>query len=134
MFEYECDLSVEIFSFVLSSKLATIQGIWNFREIFSDFLDPCRGVSCPNYGVCIPNTRSLLGYQCECPAQCPADISTVCGSNGKTYNNVCELKRESCQRKITIAISHGGACSKLEIEDFFNIRGAQCYLVHFTFT
>ena len=88
----------------------------NVKVDFSTFvtIDPCRGVICTNYGVCKPNPRALLGYQCECPVQCPPGISKVCGSDGRTYSSECELKRESCRRKITITISYQGSCSKLK--------------------
>ncbi|XP_028394352.1 uncharacterized protein LOC114518524 isoform X7 [Dendronephthya gigantea] len=83
--------------------------------------DPCRGVNCANYGVCKPNPRALLGYQCECLTQCPPDISKVCGSDGRTYTSECALKRASCQRRITIAISYRGSCDPCEDKQcFFN--------------
>lgn len=79
-------------------------------------LDPCRGVICKNYGECKPNSRSLLGYQCQCPRQCPPGVSKVCGSDGRSYSNECALKRESCQRKITITISYPGSCGQLKFD------------------
>jgi hypothetical protein len=71
-------------------------------------------VNCANYGVCEPNHHAFLGYQCQCPTQCPPDVSKVCGSDGRTYRSECVLRRESCHRKFTIVISYRGSCGELK--------------------
>ena len=46
----------------------------------------------------------------DCPQFCPEIYSPVCGTNGKTYDNLCELKIASC-RNPSIALRYNGACS-----------------------
>ena len=48
---------------------------------------------------------------CQCP-KCPPITKRVCGSDGRTYINECELRRESCTTKTNIRVLHDGKCSK----------------------
>ena len=52
---------------------------------------------------------------------CPEDIEFVCGSNHKTYQNECFMKKESCQQQQLIKIRHIGVCSKSKsfLKEFF---------------
>ena len=45
-----------------------------------------------------------------CNFACPAVVDPVCGSDGITYNNVCELRRASCKQKKPIKVDHKGPC------------------------
>ena len=106
---YNIEISSIYYGFAKFNSKSSIERN-HYINLTSFTLDPCRGVSCENYGVCKPNPRFLLGYQCQCPTQCPPGVSKVCGSDGRTYRSECELKRESCQRKIRITISYRGSC------------------------
>ena len=46
----------------------------------------------------------------ECPNDCGKDFAPVCGSNGRTYNNHCLLKQESCNKRIRITKASDGPC------------------------
>jgi coxsackievirus/adenovirus receptor len=48
---------------------------------------------------------------CQCP-KCPRTTKRVCGSDGKTYVNECELRKQSCTTKTNIRVLHQGKCSK----------------------
>ena len=37
---------------------------------------------------------------------------TICGNDGKNYNNFCELKQQSCLQNKEIKIFYFGKCSK----------------------
>ena len=49
---------------------------------------------------------------CQCP-KCPPATKPVCGSDGKTYVNECELRKQSCTTRTNIRVLHEGKCSKL---------------------
>ena len=72
----------------------------------------CNGVECKLYGEC--RTKVETGEaECLCPDQCSlADLGTerVCGSDGESYQNVCEMKKVSCQMKKEISVSYYGLC------------------------
>jgi len=48
----------------------------------------------------------------ECPNDCGKDFAPVCGSNGRTYNNHCLLKQESCNKRIRITKASDGPCKE----------------------
>ncbi|KAM9752573.1 agrin isoform 6-T6 [Menidia menidia] len=65
----------------------------------------CGGSVCPWGTVCVQN-------RCECP-QCPGEgFSPVCGSDGNTYDNECELRRSSCLRERRIDVAKPGSCDE----------------------
>ncbi|XP_031566740.1 agrin-like [Actinia tenebrosa] len=63
----------------------------------------CGSKSCPPFSVC-------LSDQCTCPLYCPPSNITVCGSNGKTYLNECNLRKEACEMKSNLGVLHQGKC------------------------
>ena len=49
---------------------------------------------------------------CECNKMCPEKRDLVCASDGKTYINECELKRQSCLNKKSVTVTRKGSCGK----------------------
>ncbi|KAG7463374.1 hypothetical protein MATL_G00175880 [Megalops atlanticus] len=49
---------------------------------------------------------------CLCIEQCKPHKRSVCGSNGKTYRNHCELHRDACLTGLKIQVSHDGHCTE----------------------
>lgn len=41
---------------------------------------------------------------------CKPHKRSVCGSNGKTYRNHCELHRDACLTGLKIQVAHDGHC------------------------
>ena len=47
----------------------------------------------------------------DCPEVCTADYKPVCGTDGKTYSNYCNLLQNACTNKMkNLAKAHEGEC------------------------
>lgn len=71
--------------------------------------NPCGHLSCPANSRCIVGTNGTA--KCACAKNsCPQLNEFVCGSNGKTYRNTCEMENDSCDSNVTITVAHKGHC------------------------
>ena len=71
--------------------------------------NPCGHLSCPANSRCIVGTNGTA--KCACAKNsCPQLNEFVCGSNGKTYRNTCEMENDSCDSNETITVAHKGYC------------------------
>ena len=71
---------------------------------------PCQSIKCGPFATCEVN---MYGEgECICPSVCLRIDSPVCGSDGKTYENECELRIQSCKIQTLIAIMHKGQCGE----------------------
>ncbi|KAM8755025.1 agrin isoform 1-T1 [Acanthopagrus schlegelii] len=61
--------------------------------------------------VCAWGARCVQN-KCECPQCAGEPLSTVCGSDGTTYNNECELRTSSCMQKRRIDVARLGSCDE----------------------
>ena len=47
----------------------------------------------------------------DCPEVCTADYKPVCGTDGKTYSNYCNLLQNACTTKMkNLTMAHEGEC------------------------
>lgn len=61
-------------------------------------------------GMC---ESSSDGEEEECPKLCTADYKPICGSDGKTYNNKCNLRAYLCAKDhLEVTIRHEGECDQ----------------------
>jgi coxsackievirus/adenovirus receptor len=82
-------------------------GLSNF---FTCLSAPCEILNCQNYAIC----KALVDQQvrCECPT-CPKRKDPVCGSDGKTYDSECEMRRTSCFAAKPLNVKSKGKCGKI---------------------
>lgn len=74
------------------------------------FLDPCINVVCHTGQECVIVDNNAA---CVCRKSCPDHEKPVCGSNGMTFPNHCELHRTSCLERKKISIKYEGECQGL---------------------
>nr|CAH7713081.1 unnamed protein product [Callosobruchus chinensis] len=84
------------------------------REINVLYEGPCNGCEnkkCDFYSVC--ESDGATEGRCVCPQTC-SDVKltngTVCGTDGVTYGNECELRLNSCKTKQYVLLAYKGNC------------------------
>uniref|UniRef100_A0A8C4GXP1 Follistatin like 5 n=1 Tax=Dicentrarchus labrax TaxID=13489 RepID=A0A8C4GXP1_DICLA len=70
---------------------------------------PCEHKYCGLGRHCVVNHDTDQG-ECKCLDHCKPHYKPVCGSDGKLYQNHCELHRASCLRGHRITIMHSEEC------------------------
>uniref|UniRef100_A0A665WYP5 Agrin n=1 Tax=Echeneis naucrates TaxID=173247 RepID=A0A665WYP5_ECHNA len=61
--------------------------------------------------ICAWGARCIQN-KCECPQCLDETFSPVCGSDGTTYNNKCEVRLSSCMQKRRIDVAKPGSCDE----------------------
>lgn len=94
------------------ASLASSTGESRFVEQDKESLDiknedPCVNVLCHAGQECVVVDSNTA---CVCRKSCPDHENPVCGSNGMTFPNHCELHRTSCLERKKIAIKYDGEC------------------------
>ncbi|XP_010793869.1 follistatin-related protein 5 [Notothenia coriiceps] len=70
---------------------------------------PCEHKYCGLGRHCLANHETGQG-ECKCLDHCKPHYKPVCGSDGKLYQNHCELHRASCLQGHRITIMHSEEC------------------------
>lgn len=81
---------------------------------FSFCLDPCADIKCAFGATCVVQNSNQTGRngKCVCSQQCSTNISNVCGTDEKTYDNVCILRKGACMQQKNISVAYNGTCGK----------------------
>jgi hypothetical protein len=48
----------------------------------------------------------------NCNQACPMSYVPLCGVDGHTYSNECQLNSVNCMKKTAVAVAHAGECSE----------------------
>lgn len=75
----------------------------------SSYPGPCEHKYCGLGRHCVVDHDTEQG-ECKCLDHCKPHYKPVCGSDGKLYQNHCELHRTSCLRGHRITIMHSEEC------------------------
>ena len=69
-------------------------------------MNSCGWKRCHFYSKCVKRDAT----KCECSSVTSDVISPVCGSDGKSYNNLAALELAACQEQKWIVPQHSGRC------------------------
>lgn len=70
--------------------------------------DPCYSKKCPPYAKCEPRFGTFA--KCICPARCSLLFDPACGTDQKSYFNLCALQMKACQSNEMIRVAFKGTC------------------------
>ena len=70
--------------------------------------DKCADIQCPANKQCVHPTVDTV--ECGCWKTCPEGGKKVCGTNMKTYDNMCQLEKEACEKDGEFSYAHNGPC------------------------
>ena len=81
-----------------------------------DVKDPCRDKPCSFGAQCVPSLDGLTA-RCQCPQRCDTfgdsvGSTPVCGSDGKDYSSMCEMRRSACSEMKDTSVKYFGKCGE----------------------
>lgn len=99
--------------FLLANELSLVKCCYKFP---ADMKDPCHQKDCRFGAQCKP-TIDGRNAECVCPTSCATygdsrGSRPVCGTDGRDYPNVCEMRRYSCKEMKDITVKFTGACGE----------------------
>uniref|UniRef100_A0A3Q0QPN8 Follistatin-related protein 1 n=1 Tax=Amphilophus citrinellus TaxID=61819 RepID=A0A3Q0QPN8_AMPCI len=88
-------------------------GFCRFQQETQSKSKVCANVFCGAGRECAVNEKGEPS--CLCIESCKPHKRSVCGSNGKTYRNHCELHRDACLTGLKIQVAHDGHCKGTDV-------------------
>ena len=83
----------------------------------TDEKDPCEDVQCSFGSECIvENDRA----SCVCQDICLSQYDPVCGSDGFSYSNECQLRLAACNLQKDLMVAYSGECGKFVYRHLFH--------------
>eukprot|EP00922_Rhytidocystis_sp_ex-Travisia-forbesii_P017369 GHVS01025901.1.p1 GENE.GHVS01025901.1~~GHVS01025901.1.p1 ORF type:complete len:199 (+),score=25.26 GHVS01025901.1:490-1086(+) len=119
-YDGECKSAVGVSSRLFLSCAKGCTGMWNpvcgsnnktYDNICMLDLDICKSngqLRLHHRGSC--EAKRLRVLQAGCVEACVDVEQVVCGTDGKTYNNECYLRRKSCVAGNNVKFLHNGEC------------------------
>ncbi|CAH1798785.1 unnamed protein product [Owenia fusiformis] len=82
--------------------------------------ETCEDHTCPDKATCEITNKGVA--RCNCDFECSDAMSPVCGSDGVTYSNECELQKEDCKirpkRLYVIKETACGTCDNVKCDGY----------------
>ncbi|XP_068706600.1 uncharacterized protein [Montipora foliosa] len=77
---------------------------------------PCNNASCDSYRKAVALSSQRCECLCESGSSCPSYQEEICASNGRTFRNLCFLKKEICETRANYTHYHPGSCSGFPLQ------------------
>ena len=82
----------------------------------ADVKDPCSTRKCRHGATCVVSLDGRRG-RCECPQRCDGYGNSrgsrpVCGSDGRDYASMCDMRRRACQEAKDVRVKYMGKCGE----------------------
>ena len=72
--------------------------------------NPCLNTFCSRGRHCVLDAERNAECRCLEMADCPGVLQHVCGSDGRTYENLCLLQAHSCHSQRELQVQYDGEC------------------------